>query len=379
MEAYFDNSATTIVTDSVKDIVVKTMTEDFGNPSAMHMVGVKAEKYIKEAQENIAKILKVDPKEIFFTSGGTESNNMAIIGTAMANKRKGNKIITTSVEHSSVLATMKYLEEQGFEVIYLPVDRYGIVQMEALEKEMTEDTILVSTMYVNNEVGTVQPIEKIAEIIKSKNKNCIFHTDCVQAFGKHPINGKHFDAISVSGHKIHCPKGVGVLYLRKGVRAKNLHFGGGQEKGFRPGTENTGSIVAMGLGAEIAKRDLEKNFEKVKAVKEKLMTICDILPDVYVNGDSENGSPYILNLSFEGVKGEVLLHALENYEIYVATGSACSSRAKEKKKIVDYLIDGRGSSTVRFSFDCENTVEEAEKVIEVLKEQVPMLRMFQPR
>ena len=379
MEAYFDNSATTIVTDSVKDIVVKTMTEDFGNPSAMHMVGVKAEKYIKEAQENIAKILKVDPKEIFFTSGGTESNNMAIIGTAMANKRKGNKIITTSVEHSSVLATMKYLEEQGFEVIYLPVDRYGVVQMEALEKEMTEDTILVSTMYVNNEVGTVQPIEKIAEIIKSKNKNCIFHTDCVQAFGKHPINGKHFDAISVSGHKIHCPKGVGVLYLRKGVRAKNLHFGGGQEKGFRPGTENTGSIVAMGLGAEIAKRDLEKNFEKVKAVKEKLMTICDILPDVYVNGDSENGSPYILNLSFEGVKGEVLLHALENYEIYVATGSACSSRAKEKKKIVDYLIDGRGSSTVRFSFDCENTVEEAEKVIEVLKEQVPMLRMFQPR
>ena len=251
--------------------------------------------------------------------------------------------------------------------------------LEELEREVDENTILVSIMYVNNEVGTVQPIEKMAEIIKSKNKNCIFHTDCVQAFGKHPINGRHFDAISVSGHKIHCPKGVGVLYLRKGVRAKNLHFGGGQEKGFRPGTENTGSIVAMGLGAEIAKRDLEKNFEKVKAVKEKLMTICDILPDVYVNGDSENGSPYILNLSFEGVKGEVLLHALENYEIYVATGSACSSRAKEKKKIVDYLIDGRGSSTVRFSFDCENTVEEAEKAIEVLKEQVPMLRMFQPR
>ena len=169
MEAYFDNSATTIVTDSVKDIVVKTMTEDFGNPSAMLMVGVKAEKYIKEAQENIAKILKVDQKESFFTSGGTESNNMAIIGTAMANKRKGNKIITTSVEHSSVLATMKYLEEQGFEVIYLPVDRYGVVQMEALEKEMTEDTILVSTMYVNNEVGAIEPVGEIGQYIKKVN------------------------------------------------------------------------------------------------------------------------------------------------------------------------------------------------------------------
>ena len=184
MEAYFDNSATTIVTDSVKDIVVKTMTEDFGNPSAMHMVGVKAEKYIKEAQENIAKILKVDPKEIFFTSGGTESNNMAIIGTAMANKRKGNKIITTSVEHSSVLATMKYLEEQGFEVIYLPVDRYGVVQMEALEKEMTEDTILVSTMYVNNEVGAIEPVGEIGQYIKKVNPSVVYHVDAIQAFGK---------------------------------------------------------------------------------------------------------------------------------------------------------------------------------------------------
>ena len=184
MEAYFDNSATTIVTDSVKDIVVKTMTEDFGNPSAMHMVGVKAEKYIKEAQENIAKILKVDPKEIFFTSGGTESNNMAIIGTAMANKRKGNKIITTSVEHSSVLATMKYLEEQGFEVIYLPVDRYGVVQMEALEKEMTEDTILVSTMYVNNEVGAIEPVGEIGQYIKKVNPSVVYHVDAIQALGE---------------------------------------------------------------------------------------------------------------------------------------------------------------------------------------------------
>ena len=230
MEAYFDNSATTIVTDSVKDIVVKTMTEDFGNPSAMHMVGVKAEKYIKEAQENIAKILKVDPKEIFFTSGGTESNNMAIIGTAMANKRKGNKIITTSVEHSSVLATMKYLEEQGFEVIYLPVDRYGVVQMEALEKEMTEDTILVSTMYVNNEVGAIEPVGEIGQYIKKVNPSVVYHVDAIQAFGKLEIKPRrdNIDLLTVSGHKIHGPKGSGFIYIKKNTKINPIIFGGGQ-------------------------------------------------------------------------------------------------------------------------------------------------------
>lgn len=376
---YFDNGSTTKISEPVYEKLCDFLKNNFANPSSLHSIGFEAEKELIEARKKVANALNVTPDEIYFTSGGTEANNTAVLGIAEAYKKRGNKVITSNIEHPSVADSFKELEARGFEVVTLNADEKGYINLEELEREVDENTILVSIMYVNNEVGTVQPIEKIAEIIKSKNKNCIFHTDCVQAFGKHPINGKHFDAISVSGHKIHCPKGVGVLYLRKGVRAKNLHFGGGQEKGFRPGTENTGSIVAMGLGAEIAKRDLEKNFEKVKAVKEKLMTICNILPDVYVNGDSENGSPYILNLSFEGVKGEVLLHALENYEIYVATGSACSSRAKEKKKIVDYLIDGRGSSTVRFSFDCENTVEEAEKVIEVLKEQVPMLRMFQPR
>ena len=358
---YFDNGSTTKISEPVYEKLCDFLKNNFANPSSLHSIGFEAEKELIEARKKVANALNVTPDEIYFTSGGTEANNTAVLGIAEAYKKRGNKVITSNIEHPSVADSFKELEARGFEVVTLNADEKGYINLEELEREVDENTILVSIMYVNNEVGTVQPIEKIAEIIKSKNKNCIFHTDCVQAFGKHPINGKHFDAISVSGHKIHCPKGVGVLYLRKGVRAKNLHFGGGQEKGFRPGTENTGSIVAMGLGAEIAKRDLEKNFEKVKAVKEKLMTICDILPDVYVNGDSENGSPYILNLSFKGVKGEVLLHALENYEIYVATGSACSSRAKEKKKIVDYLIDGRGSSTVRFSFDCENTVEEAER------------------
>lgn len=202
----------------------------------MHMVGVKAEKYIKEAQENIAKILKVDPKEIFFTSGGTESNNMAIIGTAMANKRKGNRIITTAVEHSSVLATMKYLEEQGFEVIYLPVDRYGVVQMEALEKEMTEDTILVSTMYVNNEVGAIEPVGEIGQYIKKVNPSVVYHVDAIQAFGKLEIKPRrdNIDLLTVSGHKIHGPKGSGFIYIKKNTKINPIIFGGGQQMGLDP-------------------------------------------------------------------------------------------------------------------------------------------------
>lgn len=376
---YFDNGSTTKISEPVYEKMCGFLKDNFANPSSLHILGFQAEKELIDARKKIAFALKVTPEEIYFTSGGTEANNTAVLGIAEAYKKRGNKVITTNIEHPSVSDSFKELEARGFDVVVLNADEKGYISLEELEREVDENTILVSIMYVNNEVGTIQPVEKIADIIKKKNPNCFFHTDCVQAFGKHNIDGRKFDAVSVSGHKIHCPKGIGVLYLRKGVRAKNLHFGGGQEKGFRPGTENTGSIVAMGLGAEIAVKDMAKNFENVKAVKEKLMTICNILPEVYVNGDSENASPYILNLSFEGVKGEVLLHALENYDIFVATGSACSSRAKEKKKIVDFLIDGRGASTVRFSFDCENTVEEAEKVIEVLKEQVPLLRMFQPR
>ena len=301
MEAYFDNSATTIVTDSVKDIVVKTMTEDFGNPSAMHMVGVKAEKYIKEAQENIAKILKVDPKEIFFTSGGTESNNMAIIGTAMANKRKGNKIITTSVEHSSVLATMKYLEEQGFEVIYLPVDRYGVVQMEALEKEMTEDTILVSTMYVNNEVGAIEPVGKIGQYIKKVNPSVVYHVDAIQAFGKLEIKPRrdNIDLLTVSGHKIHGPKGSGFIYIKKNTKINPIIFGGGQQMGFRSGTENVPGIAGIGQASKDCYDNLEHNVEIMTNLKDKLIDSLEAIEGVTVNSRKGNlGAPHIVSASF---------------------------------------------------------------------------------
>ena len=253
MEAYFDNSATTRVTESVKNIVVKTMTEDFGNPSSMHMVGVKAERYVKEAKQIIANILKVDEGEIYFTSGGTESNNMAVIGAADANKRKGNKIITTKIEHPSVLNTMKYLEKQGYQVVYLPVDRCGIVDMETLKEEMTEDTILVSVMYVNNEVGAIEPIAEIGRYIKSIQPDVIFHVDAIQAFGKMEIRPKkeNIDLLTVSGHKIHGPKGSGFIYIKKNTKLNPIIFGGGQQNGFRSGTENVSGIAGMPCPASV--------------------------------------------------------------------------------------------------------------------------------
>ena len=385
MEAYFDNSATTIVTDSVKDIVVKTMTEDFGNPSAMHMVGVKAEKYIKEAQENIAKILKVDPKEIFFTSGGTESNNMAIIGTAMANKRKGNKIITTSVEHSSVLATMKYLEEQGFEVIYLPVDRYGVVQMEALEKEMTEDTILVSTMYVNNEVGAIEPVGEIGQYIKKVNPSVVYHVDAIQAFGKLEIKPRrdNIDLLTVSGHKIHGPKGSGFLFINDKTRIKPIIYGGGQQKGMRSGTENVPAIAGLATAVKlIYNNDFESKIAHLYELKDYFIDELEKLPDVQVNSKKGTDSaPQIVSASFKGVRAEVLLHSLEDKEIYVSSGSACSSNKPGlSNTLVAIGLDKELlDSTLRFSFCYETTKEELEYTIETLKQLLPMLRKYTRR
>lgn len=376
---YFDNASTTKMSDAVLEKMYQFMKTGFANPSSLHSLGFDVEKEITKARKNIASALKATPDEIYFTSGGTEANNTAILGVAEAYKKRGNRVVTMRIEHPSVTDSYKELEKRGFEVVTLDVDEKGYIDINDLEEAVNEDTILVSIMYVNNEVGTVQNMEKIYSVIKYKNKNCIFHTDCVQAFGKHTINCKNADIITISGHKIQSAKGTGAMYIKKGVRVNNLHFGGGQEKGFRPGTENTYGIVAMGEAVDIAVKNIDKNFENVSKVRNSLLNITNELEGVYVNGDIENGSPYILNLSFENVKGEVLLHALENDGIYVATGSACSSRAKEKKKIVDYIVDGRGSNAVRFSFSSENTVEEAEKVVECLKKQVPLLRRFVPR
>ena len=381
MEAYFDNSATTVVTENVKDIVVKVMTQDYGNPSSMHMVGVNAEKYIKQAKENISKILKTDPKEIYFTSGGTESNNLAIIGSANANKRAGNRIITTKIEHSSVAATMKYLEEQGFEIVYLPVDNKGIVAMESLKNAMNENTILVSVMFVNNEVGAIEPIEEIGKYIKSVKKDVVFHVDAIQAFGKLDIKPKklNIDILTVSGHKIHGPKGSGFIYIKDKTKISPIIFGGGQQKGMRSGTENVPGIAGIGEAARAAYENFDEKVDKLISLKDRLIDILNEMEDVTVNSQKgKQGAPHIVSASFKGVRSEVLLHALEERGIYRSAGSACSSNRPAVSATLKAMNIDKDllESTVRFSFSTLNTMDEIEYCGEQLNSLLPMLRKY---
>ena len=377
MEAYFDNAATTKVFPEVKDLVVKLMEEDYGNPSSLHQKGLDAGHYIKETKEILAKEWKVDSKEIVLTSGGTESNNLALIGAALANKRSGNRIITTKVEHASVSSTMAFLESLGFEIVYLNVDHHGIVDLEQLEQEVNEDTILVSVMYVNNEIGAVEPIQEIAEIIKEKNPKTLFHVDAIQAFGKYHIYPKRMgiDLMSVSGHKIHGPKGTGALFIKNRTKVKPIIYGGGQQDGMRSGTENVPGFAGFGLATNMVYEDLEARTVRMRAVKDRLTERLKTLPDVYIN---EGEAPHILSVSFVGVRSEVMLHALEEREIYVSSGSACSSNhpgvsgTLKGIGVKDSLLD----STLRFSFGAFNTEEEVDYCLEVLNELVPMLRRY---
>lgn len=351
MEAYFDNAATTKVFPEVKDLVVKLMEEDYGNPSSLHQKGLDAGHYIKETKEILAKEWKVDSKEIVLTSGGTESNNLALIGAALANKRSGNRIITSKVEHASVSSTMAFLESLGFEVVYLNVDHQGIVDLEQLEQEVNEDTILVSVMYVNNEIGAVEPIQEIAEIIKEKNPKTLFHVDAIQAFGKYHIYPKRMgiDLMSVSGHKIHGPKGTGALFIKNRTKVKPIIYGGGQQDGMRSGTENVPGFAGFGLATKIVYEDLEARIVRMRAVKDRLTERLKTLPDVYIN---EGEAPHILSVSFVGVRSEVMLHALEEREIYVSSGSACSSNKPAVSHVLSSigLQKNRLESTIRFSF-----------------------------
>lgn len=381
MEAYFDNSATTVVTESVKDIVVKAMTEDYGNPSSMHMIGVNAEKYVKTAKENIAKILKVDVGEIYFTSGGTEGNNMAIIGSANANKRAGNRVITTKIEHSSVANPMKYLEKQGFDVVYLPVDNNGIVDMEVLKKEMTKDTILVSIMNVNNEVGAIEPVSEIGKYIKSVNPSVVYHVDAIQAFGKMEIRPRkeNIDILTVSGHKIHAPKGSGFMYIKKNTKVNPIILGGGQQEGMRSGTENVPGIAGIGQAAKDCYDNLEKNVAHMTELKDCLIDELSKFDGVTINSQKGNvGAPHIVSASFENVRSEVLLHALEDKGIYISAGSACSSNRPAVSETLKAMgIDSKLlGSTVRFSF-CElNKKEEIDYCIEQLKVMLLVLKKY---
>ena len=382
MEAYFDNSATTKELDCVKDAVVDAMCVNYGNAAAKHRKGVEAENLIREAKKAIADTLKVQEKEILFTSGGTESNNTALIGTALANRRAGKHLITTGVEHPSIYNTMSFLEEMGFEVTYLPVDHLGHISLEDLEKAIREDTILVSVMYVNNEVGAVEPIEAISQCIKKKNPKTLFHVDAIQAYGKYKIRPKKqgIDLLSVSGHKIHAPKGVGFLYIRDGVKIRPILFGGGQQKGMRSGTENVPGCVGLGVAAREAYKDFDARIEKLYTLREHLIAGLKPLGGVTINGSEDRtNAPQIVSASFEGVRSEVLLHALEDKGVYVSSGSACSSNHPGisgtlkgigvKKELLD--------STIRFSLGDLNTEEEVDYAIGVLGGLLPVLRRYQ--
>ncbi len=381
MEVYFDNAATTKIIPEVREIMLKTMDEDYGNPSSMHLKGVEAENYVRNARNSIAKQLKCESKEIIFTSGGTESNNLALLGLALANKRAGNHIITTGIEHASVYNPVLYLQELGFEVTFLKVDAHGKVDLDHLRESLRDDTILVSTMAVNNEIGAVEPIEEIAAIIKRYNKEhdrqILYHVDAIQAFGKRVIYPKRvgIDAMSMSGHKIHGPKGSGAVFVDSKVKIKPVLYGGGQEKGMRSGTENTAAIAGMGKATEIMYARLEENNEKMQAVKDALIAGATKIEGVT---DNSGESPHIASLSFRGVRSEVLLHALEDKGIYVSAGSACSSNHPAISGVLQAIGLDKDllESTLRFSFCEYNTVEEAEYTVKVLEEILPLLRKF---
>lgn len=384
MEIYFDNAATTKVIPEVKEIMLETMDVEYGNPSSLHRKGVGAEHYIKYSKDVLSKCLKCEPKEIVFTSGGTEANNLALIGMTEANKRAGNHIIASGIEHASVYNPLLYLEDKGYRVTFLPVDSSGKVDIERLRDELCQDTILVSIMAVNNEIGAVEPIEEAAGIIReynrSNNRNVLFHVDAIQAFGKRIIYPKRIgiDAMSISGHKLHGPKGSGALFVDSKVKIKPIVFGGGQEKGLRSGTENTTAIAGLGKAAEIMYANLADNCERMEAVKRRLIDGA-----VKIDGVTSNSgdASHIASLSFSGVKSEVLLHALEDKGIYVSAGSACSSNHPAISGVLkaigldEKLLD----STLRFSFSEFNTIEEADYTVEVLKNLLPVLRKFTAR
>ena len=380
-EIYFDNAATTRVRPEVAELMMKVMTEDYGNPSARHVMGMMAENYIKTAREQIARTLRVDPGEIYFTSGGTESNNLALIGTALARSRRGKHIISTGIEHAAIYKPLDLLREQGFDITILPVDRQGHIDLSELSAAIRPDTILVSLMYVNNEIGSIEPIAEAGRIIKERNPECYFHTDTIQAYGKLRIRPKteHIDMLSVSAHKIHGPKGTGFIYIDKHVRLHPLILGGGQERDMRSGTENVPGIAGMGLAAEMYYKEHEKIEAGMLSVRDRLIDRLSVMEGVKLNTEKGEGfAPHVVSASFAGVRAEVLLHALEQKGIYVSSGSACSSNhpaisgTLRSIGVDQDLLD----STLRFSFGIYSTPEEADLCADALEELLPQLRRF---
>ena len=381
MEIYLDNSATTKAYPEVAELVADIMLHDYGNASSMHQKGVDAEKYLKYSKSVIAGIMKVKEKEIYFTSGGTESDNWALMGAAFANQRSGKHLITTQIEHPAVLRTMDHLKELGFEVTYLSVDEYGHISLEELKRAVRPDTILVSIMFVNNEVGAIQPIDEAGEIIKSVNPRTLFHVDAVQGFGKLRLLPKKWkiDMVSVSGHKIHGPKGTGFLYIDEKVKIKPIIYGGGQQNGYRSGTENIPGVAGLGKASELIYKDLVEDTNRLYELKKRLVDGLLKIDQVKINGpQDETGAPHIVSASIAGIRSEVMLHSLEDKGIYVSAGSACASHKHtvsdtlNAMKLSTDLMD----STIRFSLSVFTTQEEIDYTLKCIYELVPMLRRY---
>ena len=393
MEAYFDNSATTRVYPETAELMMKIMTEDYGNPSSLHRYGITAEHYIRDAADQAARSLHCLPEEILFTSGGTEANNQALIGTALARNRLGKHIITTNIEHPSVSATLDFLEKQGFEVTRLAVNADGIVTPEQVVSAIRPDTILVSVMMVNNEIGSILPIGDIARAVHKKDPKIYVHTDAIQAYGKLPINVSKLgvELLSVSGHKLHGPKGSGFLYVKKGLLLRPIIYGGGQQRNMRSGTENVPAIAGLGDAIRRCFADFDDRVARIISLRDRLITgltelpgsICmdmcmvDLteLPEVV---DHSKGAPHIVSVSFVGVRAEVMLHSLEAEGVYVSAGSACSSNKKRESGVLSAidLPANQRESTLRFSLCEENTEEEVDYAIATVSKLLPTLRHY---
>jgi cysteine desulfurase len=373
---YFDNSATTKPYPDVLQTFVTVSQTYFGNPSSIHGLGGEAERLLAGSRSVVANILNVNPSEIIFTSGGTEGNNLAIKGTAIRHRSRGRHVITTAVEHASVSEAFKQLEMLGFDVTYLPVNKDGRISVDELKQALRDDTILVSVIHVNNETGTIQPIEEIGALLK-KYPKIVFHVDHVQGVGKVPLDFKraHIDLCTISGHKFHSVKGTGVLYIREGIQLDAILSGGQQENYYRSGTENLPGIAAMAKALRLTFENREQKIQKLKELKEELLSFFKELPNIHINTPAENSAPHIINVSFIGLKPEVVVHEFEKHAVYVSTKSACSSKAKEVSRVLLEMNLGQkvAESAIRISLSFENTKEEVERFKSVVKETLPKL------
>lgn len=378
---YMDHAATTFTKKEVLDEMLPYFTEEFGNPSSVYSFSRATKKAIESAREKVAKAIGAKDDEIFFTGGGSEADNWAIKGVAFANRKKGNHIITTKIEHHAVLHTCEFLEKNGFEVTYLPVDEYGMVNVDDVKKAITDKTILISVMFANNEVGTIEPIKEIGEI--AHEKGIYFHTDAVQAVGNVPIdvNDMNIDLLSLAGHKFYGPKGVGALYIKKGVKIDNLIHGGGQERGRRAGTENIPGIVGLGKAIEMATSDIEGHSQKLRKMRDKMIKgIQENIPYAKLNGHSEKRLPGNINFSFSFIEGESMLLLLDQKGICASTGSACSSGSLEPSHVLMAmgLPHELAHGSLRLTLGDLTKEEDIDYVLDALKEVVSKLRAMSP-